>query len=157
VLSAAYLASRAQLGTADAPVSVPDGLAAFLRAAAPHAERILVTNAPSVRIAEALDGLGLSGLFDRIVTDARKPAGLDAVLDGLPADARVLSVGDMWRNDLAPAHARGHATALIGGFTDPSATPTYRAADFATLAPRLDAWLHETDLPLRPTPTPIEG
>ncbi|WP_214443715.1 HAD family hydrolase, partial [Mycobacterium tuberculosis] len=53
--------------------------------------------------------------------------------------------GDMWRNDLAPAHARGHATALIGGFADPEATPTFRAADFATLAPQLQTWLRTTD------------
>lgn len=139
LLSAAYLASRSQLATADAPISVPDGLVAFLEGA--QAERLLVTNAPAIRITEALDVLGLSGVFDRIVTDARKPRGLDAVLDDLPTHARVLSIGDIWRNDLAPAHARGHATALIGGFPDPDATPTFRAAEFSTLVPQLEAWL----------------
>ncbi|WP_241796364.1 HAD family hydrolase [Microbacterium sp. C5A9] len=141
LLSRAYLASRTQLATADAPVDAPDGLADFLRAAAPLAELVLVTNAPAIRIDEALDALGLAGLFTRIVTSAGKPAGLDAFLAALPADTRVLSIGDIWHNDLAPAHARGHATALIGGFPDPAATPTYRAADFATLIPQLDAWL----------------
>lgn len=145
VLSAAYLASRAQLATAAAPVTVPSGLVEFLRTAGPVAERVLVTNAPAVRLPEALEHLGLAGLFDRIVTDARKPAGMEEVLDALPPDARILSIGDMWRNDLAPAHARGHATALIGGFADPAATPTFRAADFATLAPQLEAWLRATD------------
>jgi FMN phosphatase YigB (HAD superfamily) len=139
LLSTAYLASRAQLATADAPIEAPEGLAAFLADA--DAERVLVTNAPAIRIAEALDALGLAGLFDRVVTDARKPAGLEAVLADLPAGARVLSVGDIWHNDLAPAHARGHATALIGGFPDPHATPTFRAAEFSTLVPQLEAWL----------------
>lgn len=139
LLSAAYLASRAQLATADAPISAPEGLAAFLTEA--DAERILVTNAPAIRIVDALDALGLTGLFDRIVTDARKPNGWDAVLVGLPADARVLSVGDIWHNDLEPVHARGHATALIGGFPDPRATPTFRAAEFSTLIPQLESWL----------------
>lgn len=160
LLSAAYLASRRQLATADAPVSAPDGLAVFLADAAPYAERMLVTNAPGIRIADALDVLGLAGLFDRVVTDARKPAGLDTVLAALPADTRVLSIGDIWRNDLAPAHARGHATALIGGFADPEARPTYRAATFAELIPQLECWLHATNLlPSAPTltPTPIEG
>lgn len=139
LLSAAYLASRAQLGTADAPIAAPDGLAGFL--AGVDAERILVTNAPAIRIVDALGTLGLRGLFDRIVTDAGKPQGLEAVLDDLPVDARVLSIGDIWHNDLAPAHARGQATALIGGFSDPDATPTFRAAEFSTLVPQLEAWL----------------
>jgi FMN phosphatase YigB (HAD superfamily) len=141
MLSEAYLASRTRLATADAPIAAPDGLAEFLAETSADAERVLVTNAPPIRIAEALDGLGLAGLFDRIVTDARKPAGLDAVLADLPAEARVLSIGDIWHNDLAPAHARGHATALIGGFADPAATPTYRAAAFAELIPQLRDWL----------------
>lgn len=141
LLSAAYRASRQQLATTAAPITAPDGLADFLTEAAADAERMLVTNAPATRIEEALDALGLSGLFDRVVTGAGKPAGLEALLAGLPADARVLSIGDIWHNDLAPAHARGHATALIGGFADPDATPTYRAADFATLTPQLAAWL----------------
>lgn len=139
LLSAAYLASRAQLGTADAPITAPDGLAGFL--AGVDAERILVTNAPAIRIVDALETLGLRGLFDRIVTDAGKPQGLEAVLDDLPVDARVLSIGDIWHNDLAPAHARGQATALIGGFSDPDATPTFRAAEFSTLVPQLEARL----------------
>ncbi|MGJ0389131.1 HAD family hydrolase [Microbacterium sp. CGR1] len=142
LLSAAYRASREQLATPAAPIIAPEGLADFLtEAAAADAERVLVTNAPATRIDAALDALGLAGLFDRIVTGAGKPAGLEAVLAGLPDDARVLSIGDIWHNDLAPAHARGHATALIGGFADPDANPTYRAADFATLIPQLTAWL----------------
>lgn len=141
LLSAAYLASRAQLATPGAPVMAPAGLAAFLENV--DAERILVTNAPAIRISEALDALGLGGLFDRIITDARKPRGLESVLAELPADVRVLSIGDIWHNDLAPAHARGHATALIGGFADPRATPTFRAAEFSTLVPQLEAWLRD--------------
>lgn len=139
LLSAAYLASRAQLGAPDAPVAAPDGLVAFLESA--DAEKIIVTNAPAIRIVDALETLGLCGVFDRIVTDAGKPHGLEAVLADLPADARVLSIGDIWHNDLAPVHARGHATALIGGFADPDATPTFRAAEFSTLVPQLEAWL----------------
>ena len=141
LLSAAYRASREQLATPAAPITAPAGLADFLTEAAADAERMLVTNAPATRIDAALDALGLAGLFDRIVTGAGKPAGLEALLATLPDDSRVLSIGDIWHNDLAPAHARGHATALIGGFADPDATPTYRAADFATLIPQLTAWL----------------
>jgi len=108
--------------------------------------RILVTNAPGIRIDEALEALGLAGLFDRVITDAGKPSGLDEVLAELPADARLLSIGDIWRNDLAPAHARGHQTALVGDFPDGNAQPTYRAADFSELIPQLEEWLRSAPL-----------
>jgi FMN phosphatase YigB (HAD superfamily) len=138
-LSRAYLASRAQLATADAPINAPEGLADFLADA--DADRILVTNAPDIRLAEALTALGLEGLFDRIVSGAGKPAGLDAVLDELPAVSRVLSVGDIWHNDLAPAHRRGHTTALVGDFDDQAAAPTFRAPTLTALLPALQEWL----------------
>ena len=141
MLTAAYLGSRSLLATRDAPITSPRGLAQFLADVHANAERVLVTNAPNIRIADALDSLGLAGLFDRVVTDARKPVGLIAVLANLPADARVLSVGDVWHNDLAPAHARGHATALIGGFADPEAIPTFSGNTFVEVIPHLRSWI----------------
>jgi phosphoglycolate phosphatase-like HAD superfamily hydrolase len=140
-LAEAYTASRAHLGGPAAPVAAAAGLAAFL-ADAP-AERILVTNAPRTRLDEALEALGLAGLFDRVVTDAAKPEGLERLLDALAPDAAVLAVGDVWRNDLAPVAARGHATALVGGFPDPAATPTYRAESLEELLPALSEWLRD--------------
>lgn len=140
-LAAGYTASREALGSDRAPVATPAGLAELL--ASVEAERILVTNAPAVRLRDVLAGLGLAGSFDRIVTDAAKPAGLDALLDELaPTGAPVLSIGDVWRNDLAPVHARGHATALVGAFTDPAAVPTYRAGRLEDLLPQIAAWVH---------------
>ena len=138
MLSAAYAASRAQLAGPDAPIATADGLAAFL--AAVDAERLLVTNAPATRLDEALVSMGLAGLFDRIVTDAAKPAGLARLLDELDGAAPVLAVGDVWRNDLAPASARGHDTALVGGFPDPTARPTFRADTLDELLPALATW-----------------
>jgi FMN phosphatase YigB (HAD superfamily) len=139
-LARGYAASRAHLASAEAPVLAPEGLAAFL--AAVDAERILVTNAPGVRIPEALTALALDGLFDSVVVDAGKPDGLAALLDALDADADVLAVGDIWRNDLAPAHARGHATALVGGYPDAAATPDFHAATLPELLPALTEWVH---------------
>lgn len=138
-LGRGYTASRAQLASEAAPIIVPDGLASFL--ADVDAERILVTNAPGIRIPEALSALGLDAAFDRVVVDAGKPDGLAALLDTLDADAEVLAVGDIWRNDLAPAHERGHATALVGGYPDPAATPDFRAATLPELLPALADWV----------------
>ncbi|WP_052460361.1 HAD family hydrolase [Microbacterium gorillae] len=143
-LSAAYLDSRAELATEDAPIHAPVGLAEFLTAAGEAGVlRLLVTNAPDIRIAPALAALGIADGIDRVVTDAAKPGGLDAQLDELAAAGvvRVLSIGDIWRNDLAPAHRRGHTTALVGDHPDEIATPTHRASTFGDLAPALQEWL----------------
>lgn len=141
LLSAAYLTSRRQLATPHAAIEAPDGLADFLANA--DAERILVTNAPSIRLNEALVSLGLHALFDRVISNAGKPAGLEEVLDSFPADAPVLSIGDIWRNDLEPAQRRGHATALVGGFVDDGAHPLFRAETLTALLPRLSEWLRD--------------
>lgn len=142
-LSRAYLGSRRVLATDAAPVKAPTGLAQFLAdvGAERRAERILLTNAPAIRLAEALASLGLTGSFDRILTDAGKPAGLEALLDTLAPERRVLSVGDVWRNDLAPAHDRGHATALVGSRPQPAAAPDFVGATVTEVLPAITDWL----------------
>ncbi|WP_053774965.1 HAD family hydrolase [Clavibacter capsici] len=148
LLSAAFLASRAELGGPHAPVLAPAGLAAFLQGLPGRVRRVLVTNSPDVRIPEALAALGLDGAFDEVVTGAGKPAGMPAVLDRVdpgpgagPAAARLLSVGDLWVNDLEPAHALGFSTALVGPGAADDARPTFRAPSVADLYDDIDAWL----------------
>nr|WP_316304637.1 hypothetical protein [Clavibacter michiganensis] len=51
------------------------------------------------------------------------------------------SVGDLWVNDLEPAHARGFSTALVGPGSSDDARPTFRAATVADLYDDIDAWL----------------
>ncbi|GAA1588882.1 HAD family hydrolase [Leucobacter aridicollis] len=138
-LAQAYLASRELLATPAAPVAAPAGLAEFLERA--PAERILLTNAPEIRIEAALDALGLRGAFDAVITSAGKPAGISDLLDRLGPERRVLSVGDVWQNDLAPVHARGHATALVGSHAQPDARPDYAGPTVTELLPALRAWL----------------
>lgn len=142
LLSRAYRRSRERLGTAAYPSTVPDGLADFLAEIDGAATRVLATNSPPIRIAEMLDAFGLATGFDRVIPDFGKPAGLATLLGRLPTGLRVLTVGDVWRNDLAPAAARGHATALVGGEPVPTgADPTFRATSVAGLYPQLRAWI----------------
>ena len=101
--------------------------------------------------AEALAALGLTGLFDRIVTDAAKPAGLRAVLTEFAPDRRVMSVGDVWQNDLAPAAELGFATAHVGGWLPPGAAPSIAGATVSELLPDLARWVAGDDLPQRAT------
>lgn len=144
-LSAAYLASRHALGTADAPVAAPAGLAAVLAELRTEATVVLATNAPAIRLSPTLAGLGLGGLFDRVLTDVGKPGGLGAALDALGAaphgPVQVLSVGDVWANDLAPVAARGHATALVSRRPPPEARPTWTVPDLPALYPALRSWV----------------
>jgi FMN phosphatase YigB (HAD superfamily) len=141
-LNRAYHGSRAQLATALAPIEPVPGLAAFLGEARDHANIVLATNSPEVRMSEALQFLGLTGAFDVLYTSVGKPSGLDAVLDEWMPYGPLLSIGDIWANDLAPAHARGAQTALVGrGSVVPEgAEPTFRADDLADLFPQITRW-----------------
>ncbi|QYF72903.1 HAD family hydrolase [Cryobacterium sp. PAMC25264] len=154
--SAAYLASRRELATHAAPVTSPAGLADFLAEARPSAYLVLATNAPAIRIDEALSALGLAGAFDAVHTSVGKPAGFAPLLDNLLAvlpvgapTAHLTSIGDVWENDLDPAHRLGATTALVGATPPAAATPTYRADHLHELYPALRAWL-ESDVPPAP-------
>lgn len=150
--SAAYVASRAELASDAAPVVAPPGLADFLADARSSARLVLATNAPDIRMADALDALGLGGAFDEVHTSVGKPAGLESIIDRLLAAsivdepaAALVSIGDVWANDLGPAFRRGATTALVGPRADGAATPTLRASSLEQLYPALTAWL-EPDL-----------
>lgn len=140
-LGEAYLASRAHLAAAGAPISAPEGLAEFIRGAKANGARIvLATNAPNIRITEAIVALGLDGLFDAVYTAVGKPAGFEPLLDELLPTGPLLSIGDVWANDLAPVAARGGATALVGTGPDDT-SPTFQAENLPELYPAITAWL----------------
>jgi FMN phosphatase YigB (HAD superfamily) len=150
MLSAAYLRSRAQLATEFAPVTAPAGLPSFLASVADRANLVVATNAPDTRFDAALAELGLAGLFDARYSSVGKPSGLDRVLDEWLPHGPLLSIGDVWANDLAPAHARGAATAFVGPVDhaladDLPAEPTFRADTLPELYPAILAWLDDDD------------
>ncbi|GAA2749278.1 FMN phosphatase YigB (HAD superfamily) [Amnibacterium kyonggiense] len=145
VRAAAYAASRAALHSGEAAVAAPAGLADLLRDRPRGVRCVLVTNAPVDGIEPLLERLGVAGLLDAVEGDAGKPAGMPAVLErllgeaGLPAD-RLLSVGDVWRNDLEPAAAIGAATAFIDRFDRGEGSPTFRARTLEALMPDVERW-----------------
>jgi FMN phosphatase YigB (HAD superfamily) len=145
VRSAAYAASRAALHDGSAAVAAPEGLADLLRRRPADVRCVLVTNAPVEGIEPVLARLGIAGLLDELVGDAGKPDGMPEVLArllddaGLPAD-RLLSVGDIWRNDLEPAAAIGAATAFVDRFERGDGTPTFRGRTLEALLPDIERW-----------------
>ncbi|WP_062378533.1 HAD family hydrolase [Demequina pelophila] len=140
-LQAGYLRSRELLATDEAPIAPPAGLGDFLARVAPHADLVLVTNSPETRLNEALESLGAREHLSRVVSGAGKPLGLMPILADALGRGPVLSVGDIFEFDLAPAESLGADTALVGHH--PAATVarvTMAAATLAELYPAIEAW-----------------
>lgn len=141
--STAYAASRAALHAGTAQVTAPEGLADLLRRRPADVRCVLVTNAPVDGIEPVLARLGLEAVLDDTIGDAGKPGGMPAVLDrllhGLPP-AALLSVGDVWRNDLEPAAAIGAATAFVDRFERGEGDPTFRGRTLEALLPDIERW-----------------
>jgi FMN phosphatase YigB (HAD superfamily) len=117
-----------------------------------HVRVVLVTNAPEQGVESLLGILGLEGLVDQVHGDAGKPAGMGPILEALLDEAgftatpdRLLSVGDIWVNDLEPASALGCPTALIDRYGTAIGTPTHRAATIVELYPAILAWARPGD------------
>ena len=146
LLQRAYQRSRRELAGGRLDVSAPEGLAGFLDGLAGRVERVLVTNAPLDGVTETLQALGLADSIDRVHAEARKPAGwaglLPQLLDG--RDPRtLLSVGDIWGNDLAAPLAAGCATALIDRFGHRAGPAHLIAPTFPELYPGIAAWAQD--------------
>ena len=140
-VNAAYLRSRQHLGTKLSPIELPDGLACFLERLAPVAEVWLATNAPAVGIAHVLESGGVHRSFARTHFNVGKPDGLTPILADALLSGPVLSVGDIYDYDLAPAAALGAETALVGktSFRDPHSA-TMRAVRLEDLYPQIQTW-----------------
>lgn len=137
----AYRSSRSLLGTAQAPVTLPEGLTDLLDALGDRVRLALVTNAPATRLDEVLTSLGLESRFHSVHTSAGKPDGLRRLATGWAVEGRVLSVGDIWGNDLEPVHALGGDTALVGRPPE-DASPTYWSPTLPGLYENVLRWSH---------------
>lgn len=120
---AAFLSARKRLAAGDVSVEVPAGLVDLLGELRPRVRAVLMTNAPACGLPAVLDRLGLTGVLDDVIAEAAKPGGLPPVLDRLLGDIaarhdpwRLLSVGDIWANDLRIPLERGCATAYVDRF-----------------------------------------
>lgn len=105
----------------------------------------LATNSPAEAFTPWLEALGLSESFDAVVNDSRKPVGMPEVLQTLGIGERftaenVLSLGDIWRNDLAHVDALGGTTVLIDRFATGLGQPTHRVQHFAEAAEVIRTW-----------------
>lgn len=142
----AYQRSRARLAAGEVPFSTPPGLVDLLRDLAPVAQRVLVTNAPLHGVESTLETLGLAPVIDTVVPGADKPDGWSVVLPQILGDRPAhlaVSVGDVYRNDIAPLIPTGASTAFIDRFGSHGlpAAPTWTAPSFPDLYPVLTEFL----------------
>ncbi len=141
VLESAYQSSRALLGSAHAAIAPPRGLADFLGRVSADARIVLATNAPGAGIRPVLEGWHVADLFDAMHFIVGKPAGLFPILRAAVAEGPVLSVGDIFEFDLAPAVDLGASTALVGATAERSAAAvTMRGRTLADLYGDIEAW-----------------
>lgn len=140
-LESAYQASRGMLGSEHAQITPPVGLAEFLTRVRAHARVVLATNAPGAGIQQVLDGWGVADAFDDMHFTVGKPTGLGQILRAALAEGPVLSVGDIFEFDLAPAAELGAETALVGATAERSpALVTMRGRTIADLYGAIEAW-----------------
>lgn len=143
-LQDAYRESRTALATGlGSGVAAPAGLHEFLTDIGPVAGRVLVTNAPPDGVKETLSTLGLTDVIDDIHANSGKPGAFPELLTALAGDrdpALVMSVGDVYDNDIAPAYEFGAATAYIDRWDHRTGPAHLRAATLPPLYPAIAAW-----------------
>lgn len=146
----AFLATRRFMLEDRCEVEVPSGMMRFLALARTHARVILATNTPAPYVFPLLRRLGLGDSFDEVCCGAEKPSRFGrrliawAELFDLPTRL-VLSVGDHFVNDIAPALSAGCTTAYIDPFgVGPAGQATFASRDFEGLAEPLSKWVAST-------------
>jgi FMN phosphatase YigB (HAD superfamily) len=142
----AFLASRMHMLDESCSLEIVEPLVELYAKLRGEVRIVLATNSPADGLAPLLTRMGLADAFDEVVSSAAKPAGLhrwiEANLGDRPA-SMLFSIGDHYRNDIAPAAELGAATGYIDRFgrADGPATATgVRAED---ILPAITAWAQE--------------
>lgn len=153
-ISTSFFVHRARMAGGEVPFHAPEGAKELIGELRSTVDVALVTNAPTDGLPAILQILGLHDAFDHVVGDAGKPAGLPGAVtellaaSGDPDFRRVLSVGDIWENDLAPLAAGGATTGHIDRHDTRVGTPTHRARTFDGLIPAIRAWASDPKSPV---------
>ncbi len=146
----AFRAARRRLisqGLAHSDVHAPEGVHQLLQELRESAVVVLISNSPAEGFEPWLQVLGLEGAFDTVINGAGKPFGMPAAVEQAcagtahPVAGRdILSVGDIWLNDLAYVDELGGTTVLIDRFGTGLGAPTHRVSTFEAAASAMRAW-----------------
>jgi FMN phosphatase YigB (HAD superfamily) len=145
----AYRLSRRDMAGSAFTLEAPPGLPEVLADVA-AAYVAVMTDADDIGVAEVLTATGVAEYVDEVFFDAGKPGARSAVIESVlsrigatNAPDCLLVAGDRWATELAPAHSRGAATALVDRFHRGEGSPTFRAPDLAGLLPEIRSWAWE--------------
>lgn len=127
-------------------VHAPQGADELLARLREVAGVVLITNSPADAFGPWLEHLGLSDSFDAVINGAQKPFGMPAAVRAAQEQAaqaglglevvpeRIISVGDIWRNDLEHVHAQGGTTVLIDRFGTGLGDPAHRVQGWSQVS-----------------------
>lgn len=158
-LQAAFTDTRVHMLTEACSLEVPSGYAELLRELRADGVRVvLATNSPAEGLDPLLRRLDLLPLVDEVVAGTGKPAGLRRLLQrelqpgpsGGTAPARVLVIGDHWRNDIEPGTDIGAFGAYIDRFGRADGPADAAATTVEGLLEPIRKWAATAALPPAP-------
>lgn len=122
-------------------VEVPEQLRIFLPKAKERSIMIVASNSPEPYVTPFLEKLNLKNYFPKIISKAAKPEGIIKIIKELPEDASLLSVGDHYTNDIAPALAMGRDAAFISNCIRWNYKATIKGKKIEDVLPEIDKWI----------------
>jgi FMN phosphatase YigB (HAD superfamily) len=139
----AFLASRQFMLSPACRVSAVPALVETFEKLSEQVRIVLATNSPAGGLAPLLDRLGVTGLFEEVLSGANKPEGLRRWIAAELADrpaAELFSLGDHYFNEIEPAMAVGARAGYIDRFGRADGPATVTAAVVEDILPGIDAW-----------------
>lgn len=119
---------------------------------------VLITNSPAEGFETWLQALGLTDVFDTIIHSAGKPSGMPAAiaqaqtaLEAPVAEEAILSVGDIWANDLSHVAATGGSTILIDRYGTGLGEPQHRVESWHEVDGLIRGWAEPNGAAASPT------
>lgn len=147
----AFAATRMFMTSRTCALEVPEGLRDLLAELHDRARLFLASNTQARFVFPLLARLEILECFDEIACQSEKPARFAARLHGVAATMElspdhVMSIGDHFVNDIAPAVALGCASAYVDPYgTGPDQVATLHAATLEELLEPLRVWVKEKE------------
>lgn len=141
ILQAAYEEMRETLLEHPEYVEVPQKLKEFLEMAKEKSIMVVASNSPEPYVTPFMEKLGLVDYFSRIISWAAKPEGIIKIIKELPEDTSLLSVGDHYTNDIAPALEMGKDAAYISPYSTGKSEATFKGKKIEDVLPKMARWI----------------
>ena len=155
VVDEAFLASRIHMLESGCELEPVTALLDALRELRGLARVVLATNSPADGLTPLLDLLGVTDLFDAVVSGVGKPDGLRRYLraelgENLRRESwRLFSLGDHYRNEIEPAVEIGAGSGYIDRYGRADGPATAVAATVEGVLPTLLSWADDPQAVVR--------